>query len=179
MMKTVSPIQVSGGKRQIQLGWMNGQPFAFANYNQALWNGGETLTVTGGGDTVPAFNAALTAPSQIVLATPLPSTADHVITASPTADLPLTWNRGASGELHVSLTTPTRRAACDFQASIGSASIPSKALAFLGSGNRVQMLTSADSSATTTANDWSITVNATLAPTFADGSIGSAQVMIQ
>ena len=94
---------------------------------------GDTVTFTGAGGVVPAFQETLAYPGLPSILTP-PSGA----TIDPTTDAPMTFADAVGvDELLVAATGPSASAICDFHVTgaAGSVSIPASALAKLGTGS--------------------------------------------
>ncbi|MBN2196718.1 MAG: hypothetical protein JW751_28170 [Polyangiaceae bacterium] len=60
-------------------------------------SGGEEVVVSASGGEVPAFTTTVNYPLALLLTQPSPSSDESVISVSRSADLVLTWDRGASG----------------------------------------------------------------------------------
>jgi hypothetical protein len=174
-----SSLRIDGAKRLVLLNPLPGQNYAFGNFNQALWSGGETLTVVGGGDAIPAFRASVTAPSSVVLSNPVPDATTHAIVASAGSDLALKWAGGGAGQLQVKIANQSKVATCTFAARDTAAIVPAQALAFVGAANHAQFSTSVLSSSDTNTDGVVVTVNATVNPTFAGGATAASQLVIQ
>lgn len=93
-----------------------------------LYEGGETVTISATGDTVPAFTTELLAPSHVDITLPIQPADDAPLPLDRTADLVLTWDDGGFGELVVLLGDPTTSITCKFPTAAGTATIPSAAL---------------------------------------------------
>jgi hypothetical protein len=129
-------LQLMGGAFPISLAPGSDNSYSAAPSPQPLWAGGETLTVVAAGADVPAFSATLTAPSPVVLSTPLhdPGT----LTVDRTLDLAFAWSGGGAGTFTVTLNGPNfSNVVCSFAASLGSGVMPAALLGRLpmGTGN--------------------------------------------
>jgi hypothetical protein len=100
---------------------------------------GDTLSVTGGGGTVPAFaTQTLTAPGPISISAPLADAG--VLTIPTTTDLAVSWTGGTTGDrFFLSLSAfftsgASASTLCSWQATLGQGTVPASALAPLKGG---------------------------------------------
>lgn len=129
-------ITISGGKKTVTLmpDKSNSYP-AYNDYMNALWVGGETITVSSaGGAAVQAFSTTFVASSSVDITMPHLVTLGQTLTIDRTADLPFQWTGGTVGNLQVELsagTPPNILVACNFPSAAGTGTIPKAALARL------------------------------------------------
>lgn len=128
-------LTLTGGARTLTL-----TPNADKSYTtlvdntQTLWNGGEPLTLTASGADVPAFTTQLTAPTPVVITSPLPPGAGGPISISRASDLQMTWTGGngkVRGGISVSYASSTASLICVAAASAGSYTLPAAMIAQL------------------------------------------------
>jgi hypothetical protein len=124
----------------------------------SFFNGGEQLSFSAPGGTAPAFNATVTAPSQLFVTAPV----DATVMLSPVKDLPVTWTGTSAGlvifEASIKADNNFIRLQCHYPGTATSGIVPASALATLtpGSGYTVDVFTR---SRTVVVNgDWSIAV---------------------
>jgi hypothetical protein len=146
----------------------------------ALWNGGETLTVSaGGGVDVPAFTAQVTAPSAPRISAPA-STATGSFALSRAQDLVVTWSGGSGDTLDfaVSDAKSTTLVECHFPLAAGSGTVPSALLTLLpaGAGSSGASVSSNGSAAP---SGWSISVLASSLALADDGTVYDPTLQIQ
>src|SRR5262249_20336510 len=137
-------ITISGAAKAVTLtpngkGLYTAQGFAGTT---RLYSGGELLTVSAVGDTVPGFTGTLAAPHVVVLVAPALPAPGTALSIEPTRDLPLAWKPGVPGEkvtltltLHVPASSATQKISCVFPASGGQGLVPAAALANLPAGD--------------------------------------------
>lgn len=132
-------ITLTGGHSQVVGGTDGGVMGWWSDPSHAFFGGGETLVYSATGGDVPPFAGSLTAPTQVVLLAPW--AADAGLMAAPRSqDLGVVWSGGASGQVEVSIHSPTvgnswSSARCRFPATAGSGLIPAAALSGLFSGS--------------------------------------------
>jgi hypothetical protein len=148
-----------------------------------LWAGGETLTFSATGADVPAFTDSIIAPAQMQITSatvmPPPSQVDDPI-IDKSQDFTVTWAAPSFGMVEITMSDPVveHQLRCKFEASAGTATIPStslmKLLANLGwftigtvGANHVF------------AGDWSVALRAYYAPTWPGGVVLSGHVRYQ
>jgi hypothetical protein len=138
-------------------------PQADKSYNSlsdsthALWQGGETLTVSAAGADVPAFSATVIGPANSTVTMPAdPSPA--MLTVDRSMDLTLAWT-GGSQTLKVDVVTVGATIECRFSASAGTGTISKSLLGMLsaGAGN---LLASGEDQKQVNAGDYVVTVSA-------------------
>ncbi|HZS40275.1 MAG TPA: hypothetical protein VFF06_25765 [Polyangia bacterium] len=96
------------------------------------WHGGDSLTISAAGDTVPSFSTTLLAPGPIVLRSPVVqhSVNTDTVTATRGEDLALSWTSGIAGYIVFSYGSSTALApnapsfSCSFPARDGTGVIP-------------------------------------------------------
>ncbi len=99
----------------------------------AAWHGGEQLFVSGAGETVPAFSASLTAPTQVTVTTPVPG---MIARSTP---FTLAWFQASAGRLEIALKvaggSTQSYLSCGFDVASGTGVVPAEALGALPAGN--------------------------------------------
>jgi hypothetical protein len=97
-----------------------------------LFTGGETLTLSASGATVSAFSTSLTAPAQILVSTPALPAPGSKLAVARSADFPMSWIGGGTGNAQAILSaiTSTNRGdiVCTVPASKGALTIPASLL---------------------------------------------------
>ena len=133
---------------------------SYFTYNEHIFNGGETVTVTATGADVPAFATTLTAPTRPTL-TAVGIAANGVIDRSQA--ITVRWT-GGSPQLSVSLSGTTdaglRVVECRFDAAAGSGTILPTVLQQLPSGLAGSFGIAAITSKPLNAGSWSFDVDA-------------------
>jgi hypothetical protein len=125
-------ITIGGGLQTVVLANGPGGYMAFTS-EAALWAGGETLTVSGAGAEIPAFEAMITAPQHLEITAPL-YTLGMPLDVDRASDLTLTWTGTSAGQLRVrfsgpqELPMPQITVTCHFDPAAGTATIPAAAL---------------------------------------------------
>lgn len=149
---------------------------------QALFNGGETLTVAASGAEVPAFMKSVTAPGKATITSPAkPASGSPYLMVNRAAGFSLTWTGGGSGKLMVSLfggTNQTTRVTCKFDASAGTGMIPAAALMTLPAGNGGFAM-AAITETSVTSGDWGVTLEGYYNAVWPDDSIVSGPTTLQ
>ncbi len=102
----------------------------------SLWTGGETVTASAPGASVPAFTASVTTPHRITLGAPALPTGDWLIDR--TQPIVLTWSGASAEDVIVTLganTVDPLELECVFPASAGTGTLPAAALGLLPAGD--------------------------------------------
>jgi Trypsin len=151
-------LNISGGNLTAQSVSIGTNGAYFTSSQTSGYTGGQTLTVSSTGGTVPAFGpVSIAAPTPIALN--LPPAGDGGVVTIPTGiDLPVTWTGGQAGDfvfLEGSGTNGTV-VECTFTASAGQGTIPQAVLSSL-SGQTGNIFFSQDASTTFTAGTYAIT----------------------
>jgi hypothetical protein len=119
----------------------DGQQFLFApngggfsmSPSTPLWNGGETVYLTGtGGDVVPAFSLPLVAPSPVTVVAGAPTG-----TTSRSSDLTFTWTGTTAGAVRITILMPDAplySVGCAFSPGPGTGIVPASLLEQLPTG---------------------------------------------
>ncbi len=63
-------LKLTGGAKDVTVQPAGDKSYTPVNGNEALWSGGETLTVEGAGADAPAFKLSVTAPPRVVMSSP-------------------------------------------------------------------------------------------------------------
>jgi hypothetical protein len=134
MYPNAGTLTLTGGMQTVTLTPGTDGSYSDASGTTALWNGGETLTITASGGTVPAFSGSLRAPTPITV-TGLAGAAwpTAMVNVARTTDLVVTWTP-ASGTVLIGIGNQTSGMTCLFDASAGTGTIPSQALQMLAAG---------------------------------------------
>ena len=133
-------ISVAGGSRAVSLSPKADGTYAQTDSTYALWNGGETLTVSGAGGLVPMFSATVTAPAlNAQLTAPTAPTPGAALNIARGTDLTLRWTGAGNTTLDLTLGNNPGAGSyssvtCSFPASAGSATVPAAALATVPAG---------------------------------------------
>jgi hypothetical protein len=151
-------VTITGGKQTVTLTPGTGSMYpVFSDQTSTLWNGGETLTVSVAGDTVPAFTGSLIAPSPFALTAPLPVNKTFTITLG--QDLTFTWTGAGSATVEITLDGPNKTPpliVCNFPGAAGSGTIPKAALANFSPGSGATFAGAVVTSVPIQAGDWPI-----------------------
>ena len=109
----------------------------------SLFHAGDTLTYLAAGGDVPQFQDTVTAPESIVLSAPL-IPVGIVMNFSLANPPQFVWSNGGAAKVRITLfqagTSISLQAVCDYDASLGAASIPAAALAGFGKGQQAATL---------------------------------------
>ena len=133
---TAGALSVNGGHERVTLvPDDNGTYPVRSSGEDTLFDGGETLRVSGAGAEVPAFSLELVAPISVTLTTPEIPVNPTPWVVSKQDDLLLEWT-GGEGTVEVLLFTPTGHVSCQFAADEGSSVVSSAAIqALTGTGS--------------------------------------------
>lgn len=150
----------------------------------AGWSPGSTIAVSASGATVPAFATTVKAPGVVKVGTPALSTSGTAPVFARSSNLALAWTGGAGAQLSVSLIDAAGTASllCTYDASTGSASIPSSALQMLPArtGYTLYGSTSSDAAnALVMAQGWTVSVSAYANAQSSGGALYSQTVTLQ
>ncbi len=145
----------------------------------SLWAGGETLTASAPGASVPAFTTSVTTPRRITLSAPTLPTGDWMIDrAQPIA---LTWSGATAEDLIVTLgviTLGPLELECVFPASAGSATLPAAALGLLPAGDAYYTMVSR-TRRQLDVSDWRITLRADTDAILPDARLVEGQAVLR
>lgn len=123
-----------------------------------LHAGGETLTISATGATIPAFTRDLVAPSYLDVTSPVQPANNDPLPLDRTQDLVFTWNGGGTGEFVVLLGDSATSMTCKFPTTPGTATVPAAALSMLEPGSHGLFLMQAASTEVVTAGDWTVQI---------------------
>ena len=130
-------VRLEGGKTAIALMPKADKSYAAISGTEALWSGGETLTVRATGQDVPPFMATLEAPSKITLTAPN-MTAAGDLTVSRSGGVSAVFNGASSGAVvlyfDIAASSNAFTATCTFDVSSGTARVPASAFADFPAG---------------------------------------------
>lgn len=138
--------------------------YAVQHLNGQLWGGGEKIRARAEGNTAPAFDLSVVAPSYVTVTSP---TLSPKITISRSMDFVVTWSGGGEGKVVVELQVyqssvgPGMAVDCGFPASAGSGKIPQEVLRVLPANwkrNSVQV--TSQSIAEVASQGWHVSLNA-------------------
>lgn len=172
-------VQITGGAKPIDLVPNGDATYDAVSGSVALWNGGETLTVTAAGKDVPAFKTSLTAPGKGTVTAPaLPALgADLVVKRN--APWSATWSGATNGQVvfYFEATTPSNAhsATCTFDAKAGKGDVPAAAFAdFPAAAGSFDFYVK--EAAVASPSGWAIrfTVSSTMVAPSGEGANGSA-----
>ncbi|MCC6995787.1 MAG: hypothetical protein IT370_14345 [Deltaproteobacteria bacterium] len=145
----------------------------------SLWAGGETLTASAPGASVPAFTTSVTTPRRITLSAPTLPTGDWMIDrAQPIA---LTWSGATAEDIIVTLgviTLGPLELECVFPASAGSATLPAAALGLLPAGDAYYTMVSR-TRRQLDVSDWRITLRADTDAILPDARLVEGQAVLR
>jgi hypothetical protein len=137
-----------------------------------MFAGGETLTVTSQGSTVPAFTLSVTAPSTPTITEPTPSLVGgaYALDIDRGRDLAVRWSGETEGTVGVELVTSGGHdtMVCQFPAAGGAGTVPRQVLGLLPAGS-AQLVVVALRSAMVTAGDYLVTLGAGTSAVTRDG----------
>lgn len=120
------------------------------------FGGGEALHVSAVGATVPAFSADVTVPIVLLVDSPV-ADGSGVIAVPVTSDLTIGFSRGAANvKMMVVGSSNAGGLSCEVESTSGTITIPAAALAAIGSGVDLQLITAKLTSITDA--DWNIDV---------------------
>jgi len=155
---TVSGLGVDGGA--VTLRWntttMKYESFAAAN-SGPLFTGGETLTASAPGDTVPAFTQTVTAPSRVTVTQPacLSGGCGALDRSTPYR---VNWSGGTQGTVTVTLFgndgTNSIGVSCTATAAAGTLSVPTSLLAHLPGSSMASLSVATTNETAFSAGDW-------------------------
>lgn len=134
-------INITGGARMVALmPAADGSYAANVDTMNPLWNGGELLTITGAGSSVPAFSAMLNAPNAAQLSLPTAPLAPSKLMVNRSLDLAIKWTGGLGGSVQAILNAsgPSGSAIslrCSFPGADTMGTIPAAALTNLPAGS--------------------------------------------
>jgi hypothetical protein len=146
-----------------------------------LFNGGESITFAAAGATVPGFMKSNTTPTKATITAPTkPSSSSPYLMMSRSSDFTVSWTGGGTGQLQVALNSiqGDARVFCRFEASAGTAKIPSAALMTLEAGN-IGFAMASIARTTETAGEWGVEVSAYFNAVWPDNAIVSGPAMLQ
>jgi hypothetical protein len=172
-------IHIAGGLYPIALQPPPDNSYRSGLSTTALWNGGETLTVSAsGGADVPAFTAQVTAPSEPRITAPAVTAGTFALSRA--QDLVVTWSGGSGDALDFAINDAqvTTIVECHFPLAAGSGTVPSALLMLLpagagGSGANVH------SNGSAAPSGWSVTVFAESLALADDGTVYGRALQIQ
>jgi len=130
-------LTIKGGARTVTLSPdANGAYGNDVDNMNALYAGGETLTISASGGSAPAFSGTLTAPAKAQVLSPTMPAAGASLPIARASGFPLSWSGGSNGEVTVGVYAQGGGAwvTCSFPASAGSGSVPSSLLSQLPAG---------------------------------------------
>jgi hypothetical protein len=136
--RSAGTVSVTGGVMPLSISPAADETYKTALVQQALWNGGEYVTLAGSGGDVPAFSLVLAAPNAVAVSSPaLPATGSG-LTLDRSHDLQLQWSGQSAGELQFVAATTNNvdlaQVACSFAVTLGAGSVPSQLLGALAPG---------------------------------------------
>lgn len=145
----------------------------------SLWTGGETLTASAPGATVPAFTTTVTTPRRITLSAPTLPTGDWLIDRA--QPLALTWSGATTEDLIVTLgiiTIDPVELECVFPASAGTGTLPAAALGLLPAGDAYYTIVSR-TRRQVDVSDWRITLRTDTDAILPDARLVSGQAVLR
>jgi len=149
---------------------------------QALFNGGEMVTVAASGAEVPAFTKTVTVPGKPTITSPAkPPSGSPYLMITRASGFAVTWTGGGSGKLFVALfggANQSTRVNCKFDASAGSGTVPAAALMMLPAGQGGFAM-AAISDTSVVAGDWGVTIEGYYNAVWPDDAIVSGPTMLQ
>lgn len=175
------PIMVSGGDFPALA-----DPSATGTYRTiggafGLWSGGEPLLVAAEGGDVPAFSAAVDAPSGVELTSPLLGTPPYALRVFRTHLLPVTWvapETGAGSEVHVVIASGQISIDCTVDAAAEQARIEPEVLSRLPAGDG-SFTVEVRNSTTVEVDGWLIDVVAQHTAVLPTGEIGFGVITLE
>jgi hypothetical protein len=151
----------------------------------ALFAAGDDVNVTAKGAEIPAFTTTLKAPSIISLTAPAWPQAGTALDIDHTADLPLTWDNGATGTVQVMISSAADKKSsvtiCKFSADAGQGTVTAATLGKLVVADTATGSISISNASTTEVDQsgWKINVTAQSPATAAGGAMASGLAHIK
>jgi hypothetical protein len=174
-------VTISGLSQAVTMAPSVGKTYTPYTAQQALYAGGETINISAPGADAPAFTVAVTTPTRATITSPA-KPAGGALIIDRTQDLVASWTGGGAGKVYLYVTGPATSSSnivCRFEASAGTGSIPSAALAMLpaGMGSFTSTSVSVD---TVDKGDWRIFGEAIFNSVWAaDTTMATATVTLQ
>ncbi|HTL35583.1 MAG TPA: hypothetical protein VL326_20785 [Kofleriaceae bacterium] len=154
--------------------------YAPVSSQQALYTGGETITVNATGADAPAFTLSLTAPARASITAPAKPSSGG-LTIDRAHDFAVSWT-GGGGKVYLYISGPSgtnSTISCGFDASAGTGTIPAAALMMVPAGTG-SFNTSSLSVKSTDIGDWRFYAQAFFTNVWAtDTSMATAAVTLQ
>ncbi len=131
-----------------------------------LFAGGEDISVTAKGATIPAFDQTLKAPSTFTLTTPAAPNPGEKVAVDSGGAFDFEWTDGTEGTINATLMTMNTgeksvTVTCSFQAKDNKGTVPAAAVGKLIKGATLGTYSVGAASATTTkAGDWTVSISA-------------------
>ena len=179
-------VQLLGANQPLSLSPDASGTYTAITGQEKLWSGGATLTISAGGNIVPAFEETLFGAAPVTLtspAMPAPGTQTTLSTSSP---LSLTWSGGVGGTVTVMLTrtitgatTRSVLVSCTYPATDGAGTVPASAMAALPPGPDGTFVVQGGDMKTIEPSGWSISLQEYVPAVTAEGTVASAMVTYQ
>ena len=126
-------VHITGGKKTVDVAPSANKSYSVVTGSESLWTGGEMITVTAGGEDVPAFTTSLVAPSTLTMTAPALPSSNGALDVTRSATFAATWTGTSSGlvVLYFDAATSSNAfaATCTFAASAGKGDVPAAAFA--------------------------------------------------
>ncbi len=178
---TAGTVSISGGKRAASISPKTDGTYPTDSDNmKPLYAGGETLTISATGGTVPAFSGTVVAPARVRVTSPAVPAAGSSLAISRSSALSFAWSGGTVGEVTFGVypQSATSWVTCSFPANAGAGSIPSSLLSKLPSGSG-SFNASLRNTSHLTQSGWAIDLWAYQSVVSASGSGYAGQAMLQ
>lgn len=159
---TVTGVLVNDGSMTLTPG---GYGYQTVSGSVAFFKGGESIGVSAPGNPngAPAFDVTLTAPSSVVVTSPV-FDAQSAVVVGQGDDLAVAWENAGGGDVAVQIASGTSSksaiARCAFPAGSGQGVVPASVLAAVDAiGAQTSIMVSAESRAVKNPDGWDITVS--------------------
>lgn len=127
-------LTIAGGAEEVKLTHGPGGYAAWQNSDVALFEGGETMTISASGAKIPPFDVSITTPAHLTMTSPIYPVGSP-LDIDPTADMVFQWTGDSAGDVEIriagpqQLPEPQTTMQCRFPASAGTGTVPAAVLA--------------------------------------------------
>jgi len=137
MYASAGTVTIQGLVQPVMLTPMTDKTYTVYSAQQALYAGGETITISAPGADAPAFSLSYTAPSRMSITSPAKPASGAKLTVNRSQGFTASWTGGGAGEVFLYISGPSASnttISCGFPASSGTGTIPAAALAMVSAG---------------------------------------------